>query len=189
MTSSIGAYLGQRRRRAEAEGFERDTSENQMARVQAIEAGEQLRKLPPGERIPADVRLAHLAPQLASRQTCGGRREREIGLSVCGSVCSTCTCIIRNRCVQDQGITHGCSNLKSWHPARPSLQLAPGLGHALAKAAMEARQQGRVLGQLHECLDDLRLHLLDQCRPAAPPPWRGRRLTRLSGRPKALHDL
>jgi hypothetical protein len=74
-------------------------------------------------------------------------------------------------------------------PARPSLQLAPSLGHALAEAAVEARQQGRVFGQLDESLHDLRLHLLDECRPAPPPPWRGRRLTRLSGRPKALHDL
>jgi hypothetical protein len=74
-------------------------------------------------------------------------------------------------------------------PARPSLQLAPSLSHALAKAAVEARQQRRVFGQLHEALHDLRLHLLDQRRPPATSSWRGRRLTRLPGCPKALHDL
>jgi hypothetical protein len=73
------------------------------------------------------------------------------------------------------------------HSARPSVQLAPGLGHALAKAAVETRKQGRAFGQLREGLHDLRLHLLDQGRPAAPPPWRG--LKPLPGRPKALHGL
>jgi hypothetical protein len=52
---------------------------------------------------------------------------------------------------------------------------------------VEARQQRRVLGQLYEGLHDLRLHLLDQCRPSAPPPGRRWWFERLPRRAKALH--
>jgi hypothetical protein len=54
-------------------------------------------------------------------------------------------------------------------PSRPSplRKPCPSLGHALTKAAVKTRQDGGVLGQLHEGLHDLRLRLRYDRRPAA----------------------
>jgi hypothetical protein len=94
--------------------------------------------------------------------------------------------------VQDQGITHGCNDLKfrpRSYPARPSLQIAPDLGHSDQVVRVKAREQRRVLGQLREGPEDLRLNLRQECRPAAPPwGWR-RRQKRLPFGSKALHLL
>jgi hypothetical protein len=53
--------------------------------------------------------------------------------------------------------------------ARPSLQIPTDFCHRGRVVRGKAREQLRVLGQLREGPEGLRLHLLDECRPAAPP--------------------
>jgi hypothetical protein len=55
-------------------------------------------------------------------------------------------------------------------------------------AVVDESQQGRVLGQLREGPEDLRLNLRDECRPAAAAQW-WRRLKRLPFGSNTLHGL
>jgi hypothetical protein len=76
------------------------------------------------------------------------------------------------------------------YPARPSLQITPDLGDPDQVVRVKAREQRRVLRQLREVPEGLRMHLRDECRPTTPPRWWwGSWLKRLAFSPKALHRL
>jgi hypothetical protein len=70
-----------------------------------------------------------------------------------------------------QGCCRKLQRSKIWprsYPARPSLQITPDLGHPSQEVWFEAREQRRVLGQLREGPEGLRLDPRDERRPAAP---------------------